>query len=151
MYTPENICRLVVSKVEAGLTQRTIANQLNISQSAVSRIINRYRRTGQFTPFRPSTSGRRPSLSARSARLLARQSVANPQFTARQIQRAVGGESSQVSTRTVQRYLVRQGRISYRPVKSPNWNASQRSVRLKWARDHSSWTKEQWKQVFTNH
>ena len=131
-----------------GLTQRAIAHHLNMSQSAVSRIILRHRITGQYESSRRGRCGRHRSLSARSARHLARESLLNPRSTAFELQRAVGDPVSSLSISTVKRSLIRSGRFTYRPVKSPSWTKQQMKVRLDWAIRHRHWTAEQWKKVF---
>ena len=118
MDIPENICNLVIEKMESGLTQRTIAAHLNIPQSTVSTVIQRFKRTGKATQDRVDKCGRNKLLSERDERAIRRESVKNPLSTAREIRDAVGGHVQQVSLSTVKRCLRREDRISYRPVKS---------------------------------
>jgi hypothetical protein len=67
--------------------------------------------------------------------------------TARQLRTLVGGNVATVSLPTVKRTLIRQGRLAYRPCKSPSLNAHQRLVRLQWCRQFGNWTEEDWKKV----
>jgi transposase len=147
MDTPLNICQLVISKMHAGMTQRFIAEQLNITQSAVKRVILRFKRTGSIDTLRKGRCGRKLKVSSQCARLLSRESLRHPKATAKQIQTAVGGAASTISVRTIQRSLCRSGLQSFRPVKSPSCTPSQMTTRLKWAKKCCNWSVAKWKKV----
>jgi transposase len=133
--------------VAEGMNQRDVAAQLHVSQSAVSRIVRRYRKTNQHQALRKGKCGRKLSLSPKSIRLVARESIRNPHATARQIQMAVGGTVSDVSIDTVRRVLNSAGRQALRPVKSPSWTPAQMRVRLQWLKKYRQWTVDHWKKV----
>jgi transposase len=147
MDTPATTCKIIIRKVNDGMTQRAISAQLHLSQSAVARAVIRYKKTGKFTALRPGRCGRKLSLSVRTARLLARASVYNPRASAREVQTTVGGNANNVSLSTVRRSLVRSGRLAIRPVKSPAWTPAQMLARLQWARKYSGWSVDRWKKV----
>ena len=148
MDTPIRIRQLVIEKFKDGLTQMSIANQLHVNQSIVSRIISRYKQTGGIGVTRKGICGRKRMLSHRTDRLIGRASLSNPKATAADIQKSVRGEAISVSLSTVKRSLRRSGGVSYRPIKSPSWTLSQMRVRLKWAMKHRYWTINDWKKVF---
>ena len=137
----------VIALYNEGLTQRTIAERVNLSQSSVSRLIRRHVATGSTEANRRGRCGRKLALDERTARKLRRESLIKPRATAKDIQTSVGGRASEVSISTIKRSLVKSGRISYRPVKSPSWTPAQMRTRLRWALDHQDWTVEQWKKV----
>ena len=58
--------------------------------------------------------------------------------TARKIRQLVGGKCLSLSIRTIQRYLMRVGRLLYRPSKSPQLTARQRATRYKRAKAHKN-------------
>ena len=147
MDTPASMCKLVIVKVNEGLNQRCIANQLLLSQSAVARIILRYNKTKQFHLVRKGRYGRRRLLSLKTEHYLARESQKNPRASARQIQRTVAGEAAAVSINTIKRALVRSGRLAFRPVKSPSWTEKQMKFRLEWALKYRNWSVYHWKHV----
>ncbi len=95
--------KLVIEKSLQGLTQSEIAQQLNLCQSTVSRLIARYKSSGTLTPLRKGKCGRKRLLSARTDRLLARASKKNPRATAADIQKTVGGDANMVSLCTIKR------------------------------------------------
>ena len=148
MDTPTEICKRIVSKRKAGISQRFIANELNVSQSAVARVLKRYNKTGDLNTHNQCRCGRKRKISTRTVRILARKSVENPRSTARELQASVGGELATVSLSTVKRSLARSGIVSHRPVKSPSWTSDQMKVRLQWAKAHQNWSIQQWEKVF---
>lgn len=52
-----------------------------------------------------------------------------------------------VSARTVQRRLVECGLLAYRPKKKPLLTKTMKQKRLSWAKQHVSWTMDQWNLV----
>jgi hypothetical protein len=52
----------------------------------------------------------------------------DPRATARQSRDRIGGEASDTSVRTIQRALSGAGRIAYRPMSAPLFNAKQKFV-----------------------
>lgn len=147
MDTSLVVRKLVIQKYLQKLTQSDIAQQLNVCQSTVSRLISRYKSSGTLTALRKGKCGRKRLLSARTDRLLARASKKNPRATAADIQKTVGGDANMVSLCTIKRSLRRSDRLAYRPNKSPQWNASQMRVRLQWCLEHRYMSIEDWKKV----
>jgi transposase len=147
MDTPVAVLRLIIMKLNEGLTQREIAVHLNVTQSVVARTVLHYKKTGHWQTIRKGKCGWKQSLSPHLARIVARESLKNPRATARQIRQAVGGSVTAVSLDTLRRSLNRSGRKAFRPVKSPSWTPSQMRVRLLWARRYSKWSAQQWQKV----
>ena len=143
MDTSLAVRKLVIEKSLQGLTQSEIAQQLNLCQSTVSRLIARYKSSGTLTPLRKGKCGRKRLLSARTDRLLARASKKNPRATAADIQKTVGGDANMVSLCTIKR----SDRLAYRPNQSPHWKPSQMRVRLQWCLEHRYMSIEDWKNV----
>ena len=131
----------------SGRSCREIALLALIPESTVNRLIERYRDTGDIHAKRFGNTGPRPLLSLRDERALARATVENPKLTARELRVSVGGKLTSVSIATVKWALRRQGRIAYRPRKSPGLNAGQRQTRLNWCRQLQNQSKEQWRMV----
>jgi transposase len=87
------------------MTYRAIANQTGVGLATVADIIKLWKDTGDVISRRFGRPSTNRVLTERSVRQLVRQSIIDPRATARQIRDRVGGEVSQVSVRTVQRYL----------------------------------------------
>jgi transposase len=119
-------------------------------KSTVGDIIRRHQQQGKVDLLRKGRCGRKPALEERDIRAICRTSLVNPQMTAREIQAEVGGRVSNVSIDTVKRTLRRYGRISYRPAACPLLSTTNKAVRLRWCREHSYWTTDQWRKVSYN-
>ena len=120
MDTSNNRRGLIIEHFEIGHSVRQIATFTNTPKSTVQDIIASFKKTGTTSS---KIKGRPPTtqkLSTRDQRALARASTANPRAYARQIQYVVGGAATTVSVRTIERSLLKSGRIPYRPRKSPN-------------------------------
>lgn len=147
MDTPANIRRLIIYHHTNHRSQQEISNIVHVPKSTVRDIIHRHRETGNVEVHRRDRCGRKKSLTPRSEVLLARSSRKRPHLTARQIQAEVGGASANVSVNTIKRTLLRQGLVTYRPVKAPILNRQRMAARSAWANQHGNMTVEQWSQV----
>ena len=97
-----------------GLSQRRIAQQLNIAQSSVSKTLQRIQDEGHYRSRK--RSGRPPKMSRTSDRLLRRISVSNPSATSSEIASRLPSEC-RVSHRTIRRRLQRTFNLrAYKPV-----------------------------------
>ena len=143
MNCSSDIRQKIIQFFREGDSQREIAQRLSISQSAVSRLIKRSKKTGASIPSRKIASGRRNSLSMREIRRLKMESSAHPEWSAAQIQATVGGNCAKLSLRTMQRYLIKAGCLPYRPVKSPALTRKQMRCRYLWSLQHKDHDWEQ--------
>lgn len=143
----ENIRKLIVSHYKDNCSIREIARHVNRPKSTVANIIKHYRSYLHIISRRVGRCGRPRKLSVRMERALGRASIAKPQATAREIQGIVQGAAAFVSLNTVKRSLQRQGRMAYRPLKSPNLTAAQKRSRFQWCLAHQSWTLDNWNKV----
>lgn len=135
-----------VALLQQGLSQRTVARQLNLSRSAVQRVYRRYLETGAFNR-RPGT-GRPRATTQRDDRFITMTILRNRRQNAVQVQqqlRNVRGVA--VSARTVRRRLCEQNLTPYRPASGPKLTVAHRQCRLRFAREHVDWTLDQWADV----
>jgi predicted ArsR family transcriptional regulator len=147
MVVPQNIRDLIIKHHNNGRSVRSIAQQLDIPKSTVNNILQHYMKTGSIQTNYIGRCGRPRRLSDREERTLSRASVINPVATARQLRATVGGRVASVSLSTIKRALTHQGRLAYRPRKSPSLNRAQQITRLRWCQQHSSWDIDKWMQV----
>ena len=111
--------RLIIIRLHlSGIKQSEIAKQVKIHQSTISRILKRYKTTGDSSKKHKTGSWRKMQLSIREMRRIRIESAKDPTATARKIRQLVGGKCLSLSIRTIQRYLMRVGRLVYRPGKS---------------------------------
>ncbi|GBL94925.1 Transposable element Tcb2 transposase [Araneus ventricosus] len=132
--------------MEMGLSQSGAARRLNVSRSVVQRLWDQYQSEDSVSRRhvlgRPRVTtpaeGRFLPLSARR-----RRSTTVPQLVADHF---VASER-RISATTVRRRLHNAGLYARRPVVCVPLNGRQRRVRLCWAREHVSWTRQQWTSV----
>ena len=80
-------------------------------------------------------------------RRIVRMALKNRRSSATDIKKSLSDAAIKVSDRTVRRRLASAGLRARIPRKKPFLNAVQHQKRLKWAKEHASWTVEQWKRV----
>ena len=143
MNKSPDLKKTIIALHNSGSSSHKIAHQLSLSRSTVSRLIKRYKQTGDDVPSSKKGSGGRFSLSTREIRIINRESLIHPHLTAANIQVSVGGKCQNLSVRTIRRYLRRSNILAYRPSKSPALTARQRKRRYDWALAHKrhDWSK----------
>jgi transposase len=128
-------------------SNRAISDIVNVPRRTVDRMVRLWRETGNVASRRLGRPPTNHTLSERTERALVRRSVVDPRLTARQIRNQQGGDTLNVSVRTIQRVLQRHGRIAYRPTAAPALNSQRKRTRLEWARRYKDWTSEDWSKV----
>lgn len=143
--TPEKAAQ-VVALLQEGRNQREVARQLNMSQSAVSRVSRRFQETGTFNR-RPHTSRYRCT-SERDDRFIVLTSLRNRHLTGVDVQQELRQvRDVAVSQWTVRRRLKEANLTPRRPARGPKLTARHRKERLEFAREHINWNIEQWRSV----
>lgn len=91
--------------------------------------------------------GRRPILTSRERSIIIREARRDPKATANEVKVNAGPVGEKISQRTVRRVLQSSGLIEYRTVKKPLLTKKHKIERLRWAREHSQWTVDDWSKV----
>lgn len=146
MDTTSEAAAQVVALLQAGHNQRQVARELNMSQSAVSRVYRRFQETGGFVR-RPQTNRHR-STSETDDRFIVSTSLRNRHLTDVDVQqelRRVRGVA--VSQWTIRRRLKKANLTPKRPARGPKLSVAHRQARLQFAREHLNWTIEQWSSI----
>ena len=112
MDISQEIRSLVIEKFKEGVKQKDICMHLKLKKSAVSKLIKRYKTTGSVSSRRKGRCGRKSSLSDRDMRKIYSKSTSDPWLTAREVQTSVGGNSANLTVRTIRNYLRRMGRFT---------------------------------------
>ena len=133
---------LAICKYKSGLKQSDIYRQLNLKRSTQSKHIKLHKSTVCVEPRQKGRCGKKMKLNSRENR---RESQKDPTLTAKEIQSAVGGNSSKLSIRTIRRYLHRSGRLCYRSTSCPSLGKKQRLNRYHWAKLKANWNKDDWR------
>lgn len=113
----------------------------------MDRIVKKWQVTGSYQPYHGSQMGRRPILTSRERSMIIREARKDPKATANEIKINAGPVGEKVSQRTVRLILQSSGLKAYRPVKKPLLTKKHKIERLRWAREHSQWTVEDWSKV----
>ncbi|GFW58863.1 transposable element Tcb2 transposase [Trichonephila clavipes] len=126
-----------------GLSQADAARRLNVSRSVVQRLWDQYQSEDSVSrrpvPGRPrATTPAEDRFLALSARR--RRTTTVPQLVADHFQ----ASGRRISATTVRNRLHNAGLYARRPVVCVPLNGRQRRNRLCWAREHVSWTQQQW-------
>ncbi|GFU19582.1 transposable element Tcb2 transposase [Trichonephila clavipes] len=129
-----------------GLSQADAARRLNVSRSVVQRLWDQYQ--SEDSVSRRHVPGRPPATTPAEDRFLAlsarrRRTTTVPQLVADHFQ----ASGRRISATTVRNRLHNAGLYARRPVVCVPLNGRQRRNRLCWAREHVSWTQQQWASV----
>jgi transposase len=136
--------RQVIHLHREGISGRQIAQQLQISHTAVQKIVKKHK-TGFGVENKPRP-GRSRCLSSRMSHRIVICARKDPKKTARVIQTDVG-LSGVVSIDTVKRELRRAGLFGRIAVKKPRLTTAHIKKRKQWCLDRRTWTVDKWKSV----
>ncbi|GFW45610.1 transposable element Tcb2 transposase [Trichonephila clavipes] len=143
---PNSLRWRAVGWMEMGLSQADAARRLNVSRSVVQRLWDQYQSEDSVSrrpvPGRPrATTPAEDRFLALSARR--RRTTTLPQLVADHFQ----ASGRRISATTVRNRLHNAGLYARRPVVCVPLNGRKRRNRLCWAREHVSWTQQQWASV----
>mgnify|MGYP003471160912 CR=1 FL=1 len=122
---------------QAGQSFTVIAARFGITKSEVSRLVAKYRETGNVKDV--PRSGRPKVTTERQDRLIIQHSRRNRFKTARQIRDDLQGEIGRVSTQTINNRLLAAHLPARRPRQKPELTQQHCQARLQYARDHVHW------------
>ncbi|GFW33578.1 transposable element Tcb2 transposase [Trichonephila clavipes] len=136
----------LLDNVVQSMSQADVARRLNVSRSVVQRLWDQYQSEDSVSrrpvPGRPrATTPAEDRFLALSARR--RRTTTVPQLVADHFQ----ASGRRISATTVRNRLHNAGLYARRPVVCVPLNGRQRRNRLCWAREHVSWTQQQWASV----
>lgn len=127
-------------------SQREIADDLQVSQSMVSKVIKDFKKRGTHLTNYGNCGGHNKHFNDRDLRRIKTLSKKNPRADAAEIQRHLS-PSGDCSVRTMQRALVRLNIKAVKPYRRPFLSQDHAAKRLEWARSHRNWTTEEWRNV----
>lgn len=126
-------------------TNREIASRVKCDRRTVDRIIKRHLSGESLSP-RPKSG--RPSLTTpRDNSTMVRMVLRDRRISATSIQAEMSHRGVDLSVRTVRRRLLNAGFRARKPVRKPFLTNRMKTARLNWAREHQSWTLNDWKKV----
>lgn len=139
-------CAQAVILVEEGWSYRRIGQRFGVSHTSVSRILQRYRETGEHS--RRPGQGRNRATNAIQDRFLRLSALRQRFVTASCLQsQLLEVEGVRVSTETV-RQRLREANLRPRiPARGPALTVDHRRARLNFARNHVGWLEADWERV----
>ena len=135
-----------IGMLHSGLSQRHVANVLGVSQSVVSRMWKRFITTGNVRHLH--AGGRERSTNEVQDRFLVVQARRHRFDTATTLRRDFQNATGvRISTQTIRNRLHDAGLSSRRPAIGVPLTRYHVQMRLAWARDHVTWTQNDWAPV----
>jgi len=145
-WSPKKRAAAITLRKE-GYSFREIAAKLGkgVSPAGVLKLCARFEHTGSIKNI--PGRGRKTATTPQTDRRIARMALQNRKMTAVDINKTLEDIGVKVSDRTVRRRLVSAGLKARIARKKPYLNPQQRAKRLKWAKEHSTWTTDDWSKV----
>ena len=135
-----------IGMLHSGLSQRHVANVLGVSQSVVSRMWNRFITTGNVRHLH--ARGRERSTNEVQDRFLVVQARHHQFDNATTLRRDFQNTTGvRISTQTIRNRLHDAGLRSRQPAIRVPLTRYHVQMRLAWARDHVTWTQNDWAPV----
>jgi transposase len=136
--------RLVFKLHDQNFSVPQIAATLELPRSTIYRFIQGREKQQDRIEKRPKRPGRKPKLTRRGERALLRHVNNNPQDTFAAL--ATPSKSGQqLHPCTVRRYLRKNELYAFKPRRKPFLSENHRRARLKWAKEHLSWSLDDWR------
>ncbi|CAD6200157.1 unnamed protein product [Caenorhabditis auriculariae] len=142
----DNDKRAIVVGRQNGLTMMTLAGMFGVTEAGISQFLKRQK--AQDGSTNSQRTGRPRVTDRNDDRNILKTSRTNPRLTAPAIRREVFLNSpSPPSVSTVKRRLNAAGIMGRRPVKKPLISEKNRAARVKWAKEHLNWTRQDWNKI----
>ncbi|KFM63642.1 Transposable element Tcb2 transposase, partial [Stegodyphus mimosarum] len=136
----------IVGMLESGRSQTEVSRILNVNQSVISRLWQRFQRKGDVT--RRPVSGRPRVTTSRQDRYLAISARRQRGSTARALGSALTVATGiRISRQTVYRRLNHASLYARRPPVSIPLTSAQKRARLNWSLKHQHWSVGEWANV----
>lgn len=131
-----------VGMLQAGLSQRAVADALHTNKSVINRLWLRYQATGSVDERQ---TGRTRATNEIQDRFIRLQALRNRALTARQLSIQLHDTHQVlVSDQTIRNRLHESGLNARRPVRVPVLSRGNRASRLQWAQEHENWLRHDW-------
>ena len=142
--SPEQRIEAVVLK-NHGQSYQQIAVHLGVSRLAIINLVKKHRNTGSVKDL--TGRGRKRSTTIHQDWQLVRRSLSNRRLNSSELTEVIEQTGNVVSSRTVRRRLKEAGLSGRVACKKPLLSQANRKARYQFARDHLSWSVDQWRQV----
>ncbi|CAD6199875.1 unnamed protein product [Caenorhabditis auriculariae] len=145
----DNDKRAIVVGRQNGLTMMTLAGMFGVTEACISQFLKRQK--AQDGTVKSQRTERPRVIDRNGDRNILKTSRTNPRLTAPAIRREVFSNSpSPPSVSTVKRRLNAAGIMGRRAVKKPLIYEKNRVTRVKWAKEHLNWTRQDWNKILSS-
>ena len=145
--TPRKRAKIVTLREHTTISQRKIAETVDVNLGSVSSILKQKRETGNVEVQRKGRCERKRKTTKRYDLTLLRKSKLNPRKTSEELKRDMDDSGVHVSSSTVRRRLLEKGRKARRPKKKQLLTAAMKQKRFNWAKKHKDWSEDDWSRV----
>ncbi|GFX44377.1 transposable element Tcb2 transposase [Trichonephila clavipes] len=143
---PESMAWRVISKLESGQTQRSVADAVGVTRSVVARLWNRFQETGNVR--RQPGAGRPRATTSTDDRYIQLTARRNRSENATQLQRQLLlATGRRLSSQTVRNRLHEGGLYARRPMVCIPLTPRHHAARRRWAAEHRDREQHDWSQV----
>ena len=145
-WSPKKRATAIALRKE-GYSYREVAAKLGngVTLSGIRKLCKRFQETGSVE--NKTGRGRNSVTTPKTDRRIVRLALNNRRASSGDINKELRGMGVKVSNRTVRRRLVKAGLRARIARKKPFLNVVQRQKRVAWAKEHVTWTQEDWKKV----
>ena len=138
------VLRLVFKLHDKKFSGPEIATTLDLPRSTIYRLIKDRDKHQERIENGSKRAGRKPKLTRRAERALLRHVNQNPKDTFQAL--ATPSKSGQqLHPTTVRRYLRKNELYAFKPRRKPFLNENHKRTRLKWAKEHLTWSLDDWR------
>ena len=145
--TPRKRAKIVTLRDHTTMSQRKIAENVDVSLGSVSSILKQKRETENVEIQRKERCERKRKTTKRHDLILLRNRKINPRKTSEELKRDLDKSGVHVSSSTVRRRLLEKGRKARKPKKKQLLTAAIKKKRFKWAKKHKDWSEDDWSRV----
>ena len=142
--------REIVARCADGILQKDVAAMYRVSPSCVSKMVRSAEKAARARGMGDTITqrGRPPKLGDKDAKALKKMAEKSPFCTAQSyLAELLGKNRKRISRWTAQRYLKKMD-VRYRiAARKPLLTKRHRKLRLAWARQHQTWTEEDWMKI----
>ena len=143
---PLAIKQLIISHHKLGHGYERIAAMVDLSKNTVATIVQKFKRSG--TVARQKGQGRKRKTTARIDRFIRRKVEENRRLSATKLATELQNyHDVTVHPQTVRNRIKEMGFAGHVAVKKPWMSKKNIKLRLKWAKEHATWTVDDWKRV----
>ena len=145
--TPRKRGKIVTLHEHTSMSHRKIAKTVGVSKGSVYNILKQKQESGNVDIKRKGNCGRKRKTTKRDDISILRNSKLHPRKTSEDLKRDLDATVVHVSSSTVRRRLLKEGKRARKPKKKQLLTATMKKKRCDWAKKYQNWSEEDWNRV----